>query len=318
MKWFLVVLWLTVSPLASAAGSPSPQNWAAWLNRVALAAQQLNYTGTFVYQHGATVDVSRVAHRADGAEEMGKIDVLSGSPHEYVSINDQVFCYVPDGEHVKVEQRKHYKFFPALLPVPATAIAAHYTIKPIGRSTIAGHDCIGVILEPKDDYRFGYQLWADATTGLLLKAVPLDANNNPTGQFVFTQIEIGNAPERGYFKSAYAGKKIVTVGNLPIGDNQVSWSVKQLPGGFNKVMEANRLLPGKKTPVRQLVYSDGLATVSLFIEPYASVENPMRGLSSQGLVNVYARPLGKYQITVLGEVPPNTVIQMADSLKEGN
>ena len=308
--------WLALIAPAHAAGNMTASQWSDWLNRVAQAAEQLNYSGTFVYQHGSNVDVSRVAHRADGSDEMGKIEVLSGSPHEYVSINDQVFCYVPDGERVKVEQRKHYKFFPALLPVPATSIAAHYTFKSLGRGTVAGRECLAVALEPKDDYRYGYQLCADTATGLLLKAVPLDANNQPSGQFVFTQVEIGAAPERSYFKSAYAGKKIVNAIQPAANMLQPDWSVRQLPAGFSKVMEANRLLPGKKTPVRQLVYSDGLATVSLFIEPYAKVENPMRGLSSQGLVNVYARQLGKYQITVLGEVPPNTVMQMADSLKE--
>ncbi|HUW29548.1 MAG TPA: MucB/RseB C-terminal domain-containing protein [Sulfuriferula sp.] len=315
MRWWLVWLWLAAMPLANAAGSAYPGDLVAWLNQVAVAAERLNYTGTFVYQHGSSVEVSKVSHRVDSGGEMAKIDVLSGPPHAFVSVNDQVFCYIPDGDHVKVEKRERHKFFPALLPVPASAIAEYYTLKPLGHASIAGHDCVGVMLVPKDEYRYGYVLWADAATGLLLKAQPLNANNKPSGQFVFTQVSIGTAPQREAFESAFADKKNVRVASEDT-YGLTDWRVKKLPAGFAKVMEARRMLPGKKTPVVQLVYSDGLATVSLFIEPYANLANPMRGLSSQSLLNVYARPVGAYQVTALGEVPSDTVIQMADSLAQ--
>lgn len=313
MRWLLVWLWLAAMPLASAADGAYPEDLTAWLNQVASAAKRLNYTGTFVYQHGSTVEVSRVAHRADSSGEMAKIDMLSGPSHAFVSINDEVFCYIPDGDRVKVEKRGHHKFFPALLPVPASPIAERYNLKPLGYANIAGRNCVGVLLDPKDEYRFGYVLWADAVTGLLLKAVPLDANNKPSGQFAFTQVSIGTAPQRTMFESGFADKKTVHVATEDT-YGLTDWRVKELPAGFVKVMEGRRKLPGKKGPVVQLVYSDGLATVSLFIEPYANVKNPMHGLSSQGLMNVYARPVGEYQVTALGEVPPKTVMQMANSL----
>lgn len=315
MKWWVMWLWLAAMPLANAAGSAYPSDLVAWLNQVASAAGRLNYTGTFVYQHGSTVEVSKVSHRVDGGAEMTKIDVLSGPPHAFVSVNDDVFCYIPDGDRVKVEKRERHKFFPALLPVPASAIAENYALKPLGHANIAGHDCVGVMLVPKDEYRYGYILWADADTGLLLKAQPLDADNKPSGQFVFTQVSIGTAPQRDAFKSGYDDKKTVHVANEDT-YGLTDWRVKQLPAGFAKVMEARRMLPGKKTPVVQLVYSDGLATVSLFIEPYANLVNPMRGLSRQSLLNVYARPVGAYQVTALGEVPSDTVMQMANSLTQ--
>lgn len=314
MRWWLIWLWMAAMPLASAAQGAYPEDLTAWLNQVASAAKRLNYTGTFVYQHGSTIDVSRVSHRVDGSGEMAKIDMLSGPSHAFVSINDEVFCYIPDGDRVKVEKRGHHKFFPALLPVPATQIAERYQLKPMGYANIAGRNCVGVLLDPKDEYRFGYVLWADATTGLLLKAVPLDANNKPSGQFAFTQVSIGTAPQRNKFESGFADKKTVHVETTDT-YGLTEWRVKDLPAGFTKVMEGRRKLIGKKDPVVQLVYSDGLATVSLFIEPYASVKNPMHGLSSRGLMNVYARPVGQHQVTALGEVPSATVMQMANSVE---
>lgn len=318
MRWLFALLWLAAMPLATAASGTPPADLAAWLNQVAQAAQRLNYTGTYVYQHSNNIEVSRVAHRADGAGEITRIEALSGSPHVFVHINDEVYYYVPEGDHVKVEKHRQHRFFPALLPVPASAIAERYALKPVGRANVAGRESVGVMLEPRDEYRYGYILWADAATGLLLKAVTLDASNQPAGQFMFTQVDIGNAPEREQLKSGFAGKKAVGVPSreMPIGVE--GWKVKQLPAGFTKVMETRRMLPGKKTPVVHQVYTDSLATVSLFIEPYASVENPMRGLASQGLMSIYARPLGEYQVTVLGEVPPVTVMQLANSLVRGN
>lgn len=311
----LWLVWVTFLSLpAWAANSENPSNLNAWLTHVAKATQQLNYEGTYVYQHQDSMEITHIAHRKDNADEFSKLDALSGPPHTYVRVNDAVYCYIPEGNQVKIERRQYHKFFPAIFPVPANALSALYTLKPLGRTTIAERDSFGISLIPRDDYRYGYAAWADMNTGLLLKWVKYDAKDHIAAQFTFTQIAIGRAPDRKQLQSGYSGKKSVTLPSkeVPV---QTRWRINGLPDGFYLATETQREVPGKPQNVIHQVYTDGLATVSLFIEPLAQLgSNPPHGISSQGMMSMYARPVGAYQITALGEVPPATVMLMADNL----
>ena len=311
-------LWLVwvafISLPACAASLETPTNLDTWLNHVAKATQRLNYEGTYIYQHGDNVEISHIAHRRDNVGDMAKLDALSGPPHAFVRVNDATYCYIPDGNQVKVEQHQYHKFFPAMLPVPTTPLIGLYTLKSLGRAHIADHDSFGISMTPHDDYRYGYAVWADVDTGLLLKLVKFDAKQEIAGQFTFTQIDIGQAPDRKQIQASFAGKKPVTLPSRET-QTQTHWRINKLPEGFALVMETERALPGKSQNIIHQVYTDGLATVSLFIEPLAQLgSNPPRGLSSHGMMSLYARPIGAYQVTALGEVPAATIMMMADNL----
>lgn len=313
MKLWLVWAVFVSLPAWGAAGEPSI-NLDAWLNQVAQAAQHLNYDGIVVYQNSDDVEISHIAHRIDHAGELIRQDALSGSPHSFMRLNEGVYCYIPEGNQVKIERHQHHRFFPEILPIPATPLAALYVMKMLGHSEVAEHDSIGVSLAPRDAYRYGYLLWADSQSNLLLKLIKLDAHQQPAEQFAFTQVNIGAAPNREQFQSGFADKKpiIVPSRESPAADN---WHVGALPPGFHKITQTQLALPDKPQNVVHLVYTDGLATVSLFIEPLAQLGAHLpRGLSSHGMMSLYAHPLGAYQVTALGEVPPATLIMIADSL----
>lgn len=314
---FWLLLWLVLVNLsASAASFENPTNLKTWLNHVARATQQMTYDGTYIYLHDGQMEISHIAHRKDEAGELSKLDALSGPPHAFVRVNDAVYCYIPNGNQVKIERHQYHKFFPAILPFPVTAITSLYSLKPLGRARIADRESFGISLMPRDDYRYGYAIWADMETGLLLKLVKFDAQQQIAGQFTFTQIDIGKAPDRKQFQSGLAGKKVIT---LPVRETPVRthWHINNLPEGFYLVMETQRDLSGKAQGVVHQVYTDGLATVSLFIEPLAQLGgNPPRGLSTHGMMSLYARPVDSYQVTALGEVPATTIMMMADNLTQ--
>ncbi len=313
-------VWLIWSMLVSlpvwAAGPDTAPDLDHWLNQVALAAQRLNYDGTVIYQYNDDIEISHIAHRLDRNGELIRQDALSGLPHSYLRLNDGVYCYIPQGNLVKVERHQHHQFFPEILPIPATPLDTLYILKAIGRSQVADRDSTGVSLTPRDAYRYGYVLWADNETRLLLKLIKLDGHQQPVEQFVFTQINIGTAPKREQFQTNLADKKTVPI---PSRESDISsdWHVGSLPPGFHKMTQTLLELPNKPHKVLHLVYTDGLATVSLFIEPLEQLgKHPPHGLSSHGMMSIYARPLGDYQVTALGEVPPATLIMIADSLSQ--
>ena len=311
--WFVWVMFVSLP--AWAAHDPTPTDLDVWLNQVAIATQQQNYEGTFVYQYDSDMEISHIAHRYDHTGELAKLDILSESPRSFLRVNDAIYCYIPDGNQVKIEHYQYHQFFPEILPIPATPLTALYNLKALGHAQIADHDSFGVLLTPRDDYRYGYVLWADSNSNVLLKLVKLDNYQRIAEQFVFTQIDIGDAPKRDQFQPSFAGKKSI---QIPSRESPISthWRVNSLPVGFHKITETELKLPGKPQSVVHLVYTDGLTTVSLFIEPLTQLgEHPPQGLSRQGIMYLYARTIGNYQVTALGEVPPTTLVMMADNLK---
>lgn len=286
----------------------------AWLQKIASAAHRTNYSGTFVYRHGAYMETSRIVHLLDASGEHEKLEVLDGPPREIIRENDVVVCYIPRNNAVIVEKRKALKSFPAILPLQLSSIGENYEIKLGGMERVAGYDCRNVMLEPRDIYRYGHRLCADNISGLLLKASTLNEKNEVVDQLFFTQASIGGTIDPEQLKSKYAVKQLVSVPVKADVEADPGWVVKSLPAGFKRIMGLKRAFPGKKFPTNHLVFSDELAAVSIFIEPLAGILKPVSGLSSQGAINVYTRPVGEFQVTVLGEAPAVTVTQIGNSV----
>ena len=318
MKHFAALLALGLLPVHAFAESPLPSDPYLWLERMATAAHQLNYSGIFIYRYGGQIETSRIVHKMDEAGEHEKLEALDGPPREIIRSNNEIFCYLPDQQAFKMEKRGTHKVFPALLPKQLSDLAASYTIKLGTRERIAGYDCQNIILEPKDGFRYGHKFCAELNSALLLKAIMLNEKNVMVDQFSFTHVSLGVPIDNDEFKPKLAGGVMHWQGQQPIvadtAAGETGWLVKQAPPGFKRIMEMKRGMPGKKMPIAHLVFSDGLAAVSIFVEPLAAGAHPMDGLSNQGAINIYAKPLSENQVTVLGEVPAATVMQIGNSV----
>lgn len=287
-----------------------------WLNRAATAAQQLNYSGVYVYHHGEHVEVMRVSHRKDAAGEQEKVEVLDELPRQYLRVDKDVYCQLPDGKTVRVEKNTTRRFFPALLPSNPESLQRFYNIKLNGSERVAGINCQIVSLQPRDGYRHGYRLWLDKRTGLPLKSQIVNSNGGVVSMFVFSEIQIGRPPDPQIFRQDLTGKKVVmaSVGQTPAGTSP-AWEITP-PPGYAPVLEANRPLFGKKLPVTHWVFSDGLSVMSLFIEPGNDSAPGAQGLSAEGAMSVYSRQLDGHRITTLGEVPNSALIQTGNSVRK--
>jgi len=282
-----------------------------WLNLAATAAKQQNYSGVYVYHHGAHIEVLRVLHRADAKSELEKVEVLDGMPRQFLRINNDVYCHLPDGKHVRLERNVPRRFFPALLPAQPASLLAYYDAKLGGTERVAGRLCQVMMLEPRDGYRYAYNLWLDKQTGLPLKSLIVNNNGNVVSMFVFSEIQIGQAPDAQLFLNDMTGKSIQKASL----DQPASalWNVTP-PPGFERVQEAVRALPGKLMPVTHLVFSDGLSVLSMFIEPINPQMPRIQGLSAEGAIGVYARAVDGYTVTTLGEVPSSALIETGNSV----
>lgn len=297
----------------------------SWLKKIQSAAQKLNYSGTFVYQQGSQMRTSRITHLLEGRNEIEKLEVLDGKPREYIRTNEEVICYVPETKTLLVEKRVTNDVFPAILAATPADIGDFYNVKMDAVGRVAGRDCQAIVLEPKDNLRYGYRLWADKSTGLLLRAQTLDDNRSVIEQIAFTQIAIGSV-DRARARPSFGDTSGWRVENAVMSQASLSgWSVKSLPPGFRKIREVKRLVSdttaqggnpaGQSTQreVSHMVFSDGLAAISVFIEPGS--QSRTEGSMQQGALNIVGKRHGDFWLTIVGEVPSAAIRQIANSIE---
>ena len=327
---------LLLTAVSGACADTVQQDNLNWLQTMAFAAHQTNYSGTFVYEYGGHVETSRITHIVDHDGEHGRLESLDGPQREIIRHNDQVWCDLGDGK-VKMEQRQGGREFPAILPEQITLLNKNYLIIPAEEVRLAGFHAHATVFQPKDNLRYTHKMWADSVSGLLLKSKVLDEHGGVIEQYSFTQLNIGGDIDRKWimadqiFADPHAAQKNHFNQDLPpVGDSHLpsslsngsssiisGWRVDGLPEGFKKIAEVRRQLRGRHSPVIQMAFSDGLAGISVFIEKSDSDEDDHEGLSSQGVIQVYTRLVNDKLITVVGEVPPRTVMQVADSVHFG-
>ncbi|MDH3513388.1 MAG: MucB/RseB C-terminal domain-containing protein [Gammaproteobacteria bacterium] len=290
-----------------------------WLMKINQAARTLDYDGVFVYQHESQLEAMRIIHKVENGSHRERLVSLNGAPREVIRNQREVICYWPDKNSVMVELRKaNSQNFPAILPERVQDLDEYYSIKLGNTERITGRPAQLVIVKPIDQYRYGYHLWADRETGLLLKADLLDTNGNILEQFMFTQINIGATIPSSALEPGVAGKgmvwhredeKQVTEAAKP------GWAAARLPGGFRLSAHISRQALMRKRPVEHLVYTDGLAAVSVFVEKRGKDSKSfMVGHSRMGAVNALGLRVDDYQIMTVGEVPAETITLIGGSV----
>ena len=307
-----------------------------WLRVVAIASHQTDYSGVFVYQYGNRVETSRITHVVEPDSEYEKLESLDGPKREIIRHHGQIWCYI-DKKMEQVESLQGRIRFPTLLPEQLSALSANYLVKEAGIERVADYNAQVILFQPRDNLRYTHKLWVHTDSGLLLKVAVLGDKNQLVEQYAFTQLKVGGDIDRSWVKtvasstdsksgiskterSAAAGLPGVSMPlEIPKGGTPVNsgWMVGVLPAGFKKTMEIRRRMRGKHAPVTQLVFSDGLSAISVFIEPSDGDEDDFEGLSSRGAVNLYHKVMDKNLFTVVGEVPPHTVMQVLDSVRHG-
>ena len=294
-----------------APGEASPEALAL-LRKIYQATEKLSYTGTFVYQQGERSETSRITRLAAPGGDIERIEVLDGVPQEIVRMRDSVRWYLPESQTVKVERRTDQRSFPAMLPERVADLARSYSITRGETGRIAGYDCVSVLLTPKDELRYGYKLWADASTGMLLKARIFNRKGETVEQFSFAQLALGNV-SRDQVKARNAAHnwRIEDAAVTPANLARSGWTMGAELPGFRKIIEVTRRL-GEARPAGQIVYSDGIAAVSVFIEPMAGRAEAVRpGPSSLGAFQIYTREIANHVVTVVGEAPAASVQRIA-------
>lgn len=285
------------------------------LGKIQWAAEHQNYSGRFVHQEGAQIQTSRITHVAEATGDAEKLEMLDGRIREYVRHGDEVQGFIPDRKLIIMEKRIRREKFPALLAAPAQDIDEHYQLERAAAERVAGHLCNVAVLRPRDDLRYGYRLWVDRVSNLLLRVQTLGTDGAVLEQVAFTDISIGGRIDRALLRPSVAsteGWRTEQHVTQPASFEKDGWSIGDEPPGFRTILEIKRTF-GSGREVGQMVLSDGLAAVSVFVEASGG---PARseGAASKGAINVLSKALGSYWLTVVGEVPEKTIHQIAGAV----
>ena len=290
-----------------------------WLGRVTAAGKNLNYEGTFVYRHGNEMEAVKVIHKADDKGEHERMISLTGSAREIIRNNKVVTCILPDSKSVVVDNKTPGTQQLPSFPSELGQLDAYYDFSFEGYERVASREARRVVIKPHDRFRYGYRLWIDDAFELLLRSELLDPDGNAVEQIMFTDIKLYESLDSDLLKPNVSGREFTWVTDdetdhdepMPVDPN---WQVKNKPKGFMLAHHNMHKLPETNRPVEHLVYTDGLAWVSVYIEQIAKDSDSLQGATSMGAVNAYGRVMGGYHVTAVGEVPATTVELLSSSV----
>jgi sigma-E factor negative regulatory protein RseB len=288
------------------------------LNGMSTANRELNYDGVFIYRRGTNMEVMRLIHQRKGDDEVERLLSLTGTAREIIRNNQSVTCVFADDKSVIVEKSRANKFLTSTLPQSIESISAFYEFSIVGDGRVAGRDTWVVSIQPNDSYRYGYHLWIDKENKLLLKTELQNDNLDILEQIMFTSISVMDEMPDEMLKPSIsnAGFTWYNTGELQREDSDLAsiWKTGWMPEGFSMSDFEKQHANAAINELDHLVYSDGLAIVSVFIEKLKREKDAMTGATHKGAVNAYAHYQNGYQVTAVGEVPQATVQRMALSV----
>ena len=305
---------------ASAQAADSASDALQLLQRAASAASGLSYSGTFIYQHEDRTEASRITHVFEAGRELERIEVLDGSPREVVRENDEVKCYLPESRLLVLDRRNVQHGFPGVLPSGLAGITDAYAIRLGPPARVAGHDTQAIVVDPRDVYRYGRQFWVDKNTGLLLKSGVRGVKGEFSESFTFTEVQIGGNINHELLRARSSteggGWRVHDIRATRLEGNG-QWIFHVTPPGFKQVSLLFRPARDAALESSHVIFTDGLAAISVFIEPLAKGRPaPRQGLFSMGAVNVYRKVANGTQFVVMGDVPPATLKMIGDGMEQ--
>ncbi len=305
----------------AAAAQPGSRSVNEWLSRMHEASRQRAYIGTLVVSAGASMSASKIWHVCDGTEQMERVDTLTGPPRTTVRRNNHVITFEPETRTALVEKRDSLGLFPELLRTPSNLIPQFYQAREVGIQRVAGHLADMVEILPRDEWRFGYRIWSEQQTGLVVKLQTLGEQGAVLEQVAFSELQL-DAPvsmdklkklmknTRGYEVHKPALKKTTPEAE--------GWRLKEPIPGFTAMSCHTRETGASQAPGEapmQWVFSDGLASVSLFVEPFDAQRHTQESVAVVGATHSVSRRVGEHWLTVMGEVPAQTLRRFALALE---
>ena len=294
-----------------------------WLLRLHESSKRRSYIGTYVVSSGGQMQSAKIWHVCEGAQQIERVESLTGAPRSMFRHNDKVVTFMPDQKVVRTEKREITGSFPGLVQAADNRISEFYKLKAEGIERVAGLESDVVSLIPKDAMRFGYRVWTEQKKGLVVKLQTLDSDGRVLEQAAFSELQL-DAPVKMDKLLQMMGKvdgyRVEEPALVKTTASAEGWRHVAPVVGFKPMSCYKRPMAGTSASTAgdesmQWVFSDGLASVSLFVEPFDRQRHSKESAMSMGATHTMTRQLGAYWLTAMGEVPMSTLKQFANGLE---
>lgn len=304
---------------APAQGKYADRSVSEWLVRMHEASRQRSYIGTFVVSSSSGgMSSARIWHACDGEVQVERVESLTGAPRSTFRRNEEVVTFLPESRTVRTEKRESLGLFPNLLKSNETSIPEFYAAQRIASDRVAGFETDVVHLAPKDSLRFGYRIWSEKKTGLVVKLQTVDTDGNVLEQAAFSELQL-DAPVRidklRQMMGATEGWRVEKAEATKTNAAAEGWQLRAAVAGFKPISCYKRPATGAPEGTMQWIFSDGLAAVSLFVETFDRQRHVHEGMFSSGATQSLTRRIQDWWLTAVGEVPPQTLKAFAQSLE---
>lgn len=319
-----LALCMAMLGLASASGQPAvPAEEAArlqgWLARMYDGSRSRSYVGTFVVSSADSLSSARIWHVCEGQEQVERVESLTGTPRSVFRHNDQVLTLWPDTGLARSEKRESLGLFLDRLREADESLALHYRLQAGGQvDRVAGVSAEMVQLLPKDKLRFGYRVWVEQQSGLVVKLQTLDSRGQVLEQSAFSELQLGaplKAEQLLRMMSRLEGYRTEKVQPVKTSLAAQGWSLKQNAPGFKALGCHKRPAHAPGSSGLHCVLSDGLASVSVFLESEPGKAQGGDVLLAMGATHTLRTQVQQHAATLMGEVPPATLKLFASGLE---
>lgn len=321
----MAVLVATGYGQAAAQTAVSDASVNAWLMRTHEASRHSAYAGTFVVSTGSDTSSAKIWHVCEGTQQMERVDALSGRPRSTFRRNNQVVTFFPDAKVAVSEMRDALGAYPNLLKSREAGIDDFYQLKVQGHERIAGFDAEVVQLVPKDNLRYGYRVWSEKKTGLVLQLQTLDLDGRVMEQVAFSELQLDAPVSMDKLSQMMAdteGYRVVRPEVQAVSASVQGWVMRKTVPGFKATGCYKRPAagaseaPGRADGTMQWIFSDGLATVSLFAELFDHRRHASEGAADGGgATHILTRRINQWWVTGVGEVPLSTLAFFVQGLE---
>jgi len=320
-RWLLMAAVGAISGLsfAQAPAGPRPvdRSIAEWLIRIQIAPRQHSYVGTFVVSSNAgAMSSARIWHASDAERQVERVENLTGAPRSTFRHNDEVVTFFPEQKLVRTERRDSLGRFPQLLNSSEASIGEFYSVRVSGSERVAGFDADVVHLAPRDALRFGYRIWSERRTGLMVKMQTLGPEAEVLEQAAFSELALDSSlrtAKLAQMMTPPEGWRVERSEAVKTTAEAEGWGMKSAVAGFQPTNCYRRRAAAGE--VMQWAFSDGLASVSLFVEPYDRQRHLQEGLMASGATYTLTHRIQGWWVTAVGEVPPQTLRAFAQNLE---
>jgi sigma-E factor negative regulatory protein RseB len=287
-----------------------------WLQKMAGAVQTTNYDGTVIRIQNGSSEALKVVHLVVDGVVREKVIVQEGNGMEIIRIGSEVHCILPDRQTVLIEEWDDQSTLFSTLPSSDIRFGSEYDVSIVRQERVAGRNAIMLAIRPHDDFRYGHRIWLDHETGFPLQTKLMDSNGISIEQVKFAEINLdqeihANQLEpstdienfRWFSQTETSSKK----------ETESDWISSDLPPGFRVTSSHVEQVRGSEEPIIHMMISDGLANVSVFIEPRGTDGNTRN--AHAGAANSFSVLQGDYRVTAVGEVPLATAEHIARSMR---